>query len=131
MTKDNQYVPGVCNIGIYEIRRRKIFSFVGYIMFFGMLIYFFVMDTPPLLRATLAIPALIQSINYLQVTNKFCVNFGLRQMYNFSDSSNTQHITDDESIKKDYEKSLRIILLSLLISVLAGTAGILSSYIKF
>jgi hypothetical protein len=127
-----EYIPGVCNIGPAEIKRRKIFSFIGYALFFIFLIVFIVFDIDPIFRLSLAFPAFYQSINYLQVVNKFCASFGLTNVFNFSDKlDNTTKVEKAEFIQKDREKALKIIGLSILISILAGIAGYLTSYINF
>jgi hypothetical protein len=63
-------------------------------------------------------PVALSAIGFLQARLKFCVNFGMRGVYNFDDPGKTFTVEQQEDLKKDRAKSMRMITIGIMIGVL-------------
>lgn len=115
----NKYIPGQCNIGKYESEKRlKVGVFSG-IMWFGLSFIFQIIAFPAFIEVILLFAFAYSSIlGFLQYYNKFCVYYGLRQVFNFKDIENLTKINALDSISADKVKALRLILISGLVATL-------------
>lgn len=115
--KENKYVPGVCNIGPAEIKKRKQAGWVGLTLttvLLGILMYF---NAPPIWRLTLFIPAMMSATGFLQAYMHFCAYFGLASLFNFNDVGKTDAIQLEEFRAQDRLKAWQIIIYSSLIGI--------------
>jgi len=113
----NKYVPGVCNIGPAEIKKRKQAGWIGFgdtIVLLGILIYF---NATPIWRLTLFIPAMMLSTGFLQAYIHYCAYLGLASLFNFNDVGKTDTIQLEELRTRDRQKAWLIIIYSLLIGL--------------
>lgn len=107
---DNHYIPGVCNIGHEEIKRRKkatIFSIVLTIVVVALLL---ILDANKIWRLTLFIPATSLGVSFQQWYFKFCVAFGIKGVFNFGDIGKTFSIDQKENYRKDRIKAWQMII---------------------
>jgi hypothetical protein len=105
----DKYIPGVCNIGTEEIRRRR-----NGALFFGAItaieiILLRIFDVSQIWRLTLFIPATSLGIGFQQWYLKFCVGFGLKGVFNFEEIGKTYSIEQKENLKKDRKKVRQMI----------------------
>lgn len=116
MQSQNQYIPGVCNIGRAEIRKRKQGGWIGLyitIILFGLLVYF---GMPPIWRLILFFPATMAAIGFLQAYMHFCAYFGMRGVFNFSpDADRISTVEEAEFRARDRRKAWQIIIYSVII----------------
>jgi hypothetical protein len=77
-------------------------TFLGYVWIF-----------PIFLKALVLFPALIGIIGYLEYKNNFCVYYGLREKENVADTTQPKLIQDKSFIEADKQRSLYLILLSM------------------
>lgn len=92
---DGGYVPGACNIGPWEIRRRRlsaIAAFVAAILLFAFLV---AVDAPQWTRVVLILPAWGGAISWLQARRHFCVAYALGGLSNFGDGEGTRQVVVD------------------------------------
>ncbi len=119
------YVPGVCNIGAKEIAFRKylgISSLFLTLIIWGLIVLFNLNDWVYFL---LFFPSAGAALSLIQAYSHFCVNFGMRGLFNFSNElKKTETISEREFREKDKSKSIKIILISLFI----GLAAALTAY---
>jgi hypothetical protein len=124
MQEQNQYVPGVCNIGRSEIKMRKLAGWVGLvvtILLYGSFVY---LGVPRIWRLIIFIPFTMAAIGFLQAHMHFCANFGMRGVFNFGDIGNTDTVEQAEFRAADRRKAMRIIAYS----VIAGIAAAVIAY---
>jgi hypothetical protein len=123
-TTNQKYVPGVCNIGQAETRKRFVIgrnALIVCIIFWGLCVVFTV--APPW-RLLLFFPATVAAIGFLQSAWHFCAKFGLGGVFNFGpDVGKTDTVEQAEYRSKDRRTALLIIGLSLLIGVVVAAAG--------
>lgn len=112
-----RYIPGVCNIGQKEIKRRKrnmIFSFL-FMMALASVLYFF--DVWKIWRITISIPAIAFAISFQQWHSKFCIAFGIMGVFNFEEIGTHHSIVDDKAREKDRARALQIILFGIFFGI--------------
>lgn len=112
-----RYIPGVCNIGPAEIRRRRLVGYAGFGLTFAMIAVFYFYPIPDVLRLLVIIPALTGAMGFLQAWFHFCAKFGMSGVFNVSDDTvKTESVDQAEWRAKDRQKALNILTLSLIIA---------------
>ena len=120
MQVNSEYVPGTCNIGPVEIKRRKVatvFSFVLTIIIILLLLFF---HANRFWRLILFVPVSALAVNAEQLYFKFCVNFGLRGVFNFGDPGKLDTVEQREFRMADRKKAISMILSGMLIGAIAA-----------
>lgn len=124
VTAKQEYVPGVCNIGPVEIRRRMQSGWVGLgvtILLWAALVIFRV---PALWRLLVFFPAMTGAAGFLQAGLHFCAAFGMRGVFNFaSEVGKTDTVEQAEFRLKDRRKARLIALYGALIGAAAAVAA--------
>ena len=114
----NTYIPGVCNIGQDEIKKRKIGGWSGLILtiiFWGA---FFIFPIPKVWALLIFFTAMMSAVGFLQAYMHFCVYFGFANLFNFGDVGKTDSVSQAEFRKKDRTKAWSIITYAILISII-------------
>ena len=115
---DDKYIPGVCNIGKPEIKRRKQAGWTGLIITVILLGLFLYFDVPHPWRLIIFIPAMITAIGFLQARMHFCAYFGMQGFFNFSpDIGKTDTVEQAEFRAMDRRTAWQIIISSAIIGV--------------
>jgi hypothetical protein len=126
MTTQEGYIPGVCNIGPDEIRRRKRAGWFGLAATFGVWAALLWLDAPALWRLTLFFPATASAIGFVQAYKRFCVYFGLAALFNFGKAGNLKTVESEEYRRKDRLQAWKILTASTAIGLaVAGLSLIL------
>jgi hypothetical protein len=114
-----QYIPGVCNIGPDEISRRKQAGLMSFVIAALLLLFFILFHIPSVYRVIIFFPATLSAVGYLQAYFHFCAAFGLKGVYNIlKPAGQTETILQKEFRKKDQQKAIKIIVLSIFIGVI-------------
>lgn len=124
MTNTSNYIPGACNIGKAEINKRKQFGIVGLILTvlaYSLFVYF---DVSRGVRFLAFFPALISAIGFLQARMRFCVYYGLAEMFNFDSLGKSSKVENDEFVRKDKKRAKLIIYSSVLIGIVVGLIAV-------
>lgn len=117
METANQYIPGVCNIGNEEIKKRKQAGWTGLIVTVALWVLLVWAEVSPLWRLTLFLPAMMSATGFLQAYSHFCVYFGFANLFNFGDVGKTDSVEQAEFRAKDKKKAWNILLSSILIGL--------------
>jgi hypothetical protein len=129
MTVKDDYVPGVCNIGPAEIRRRRQVGWVGLAATILLWAAFLIFRVPAPWRLALFLPATVGATGFLQAAFHFCAGFGMRGVFNFSSEvGKTESVQEAEFRLKDRRKARLITLYSILIGIATATAGFFLSF---
>ncbi len=107
---DAEYIPGSCNIGIREVRRRQLVGGIGLFLTLSTIFGFYRQHTSHIARLSTFLPALVMSIGYLQARKKFCLAFGLSGLFNFGKLGTTQRVISDADRKIDRQAAIRLLL---------------------
>jgi hypothetical protein len=124
MTVRQEYIPGVCNIGPAETRRRRQGGWVG----LGVTVVawggFLVLRVPAPWRLLLFFPAMMSATGFLQAALHFCAGFGIRGVFNFgSEVGRTETVEQAEFRLKDRRKARLIGSYSVLVGASAAIAA--------
>ena len=124
MPSGSEYISGVCNIGLPEIRMRKKVGWVGLAFTIILWLAFIMFDVPVAWRLLLFIPATITAIGFLQARLRFCVAFGLMGVFNLGPKrGHIDHIGQPDHRRKDRQKALRIILYAVFTGIVLTAAA--------
>lgn len=107
---DNHYIPGACNIGHEEIRRRKKATVFSIVLTITVIVLLFMLDANKTWRLILFIPATSLGVSFQQWYFKFCVAFGIKGVFNFGDIGKTFSIDQKENYRKDRIKAWQMII---------------------
>jgi Na+/melibiose symporter-like transporter len=112
------YIPGVCNIGPAERRKRRMGGFLGTLATLIILLVLLMINAPILWRLVLIIPASGAATGFLQDALHFCAGFGMKGVFNVINSAGiTDNVDLEEFRQKDKRKALQITVWSGLIGV--------------
>ena len=79
----SEYIPGSCNIGTGEIRRRQSVALFGLFLTIFSITTLLATDQNKSARLSVFIPAMIFSVGFIQSRSKFCLAYGLAGTFNF------------------------------------------------
>ncbi len=126
MNARQAYVPGVCNIGPAEIRRRRQSGWVGLAVTVVLWGGFLIFRVPAPWRLLLFFPAAMGATGFIQAALHFCAGFGTRGVFNFGpEVGKTDTVEQAEFRRKDRRKARQIGLYSGLIGIVVAIAGYL------
>ena len=114
-TIQNKYIPGVCNIGPEEIKKRKQAGWIGLVATVLLWAVFIWFDVAVPWRLLLFFPAMMSATGFLQAYMHFCAYFGFASLFNFSDVGKTDSVSQAEFRAKDRRKAWQIIIYSVLV----------------
>ena len=104
-----QYIPGACNIGTGEIRRRQIVALIGLVLSISSLITLISTNAPRGARLGIFIPLAVASIGWVQSRKKFCLAYGFMGTFNFGKLGQLSKVADDASRAADRKTALSIL----------------------
>jgi hypothetical protein len=120
------YVPGACNIGPWEIRRRRAFAIVGFAVAAAILAGMIAAGTPAAARLVLLVPLWGGAFSWLQARRRFCAAFALAGIANFGDTAGSrQDVRDAASHRADLWAIARMTRDSFLIALAATLVAVL------
>ena len=104
------YIPGSCNIGIREIRRRQLVGGIGLFLTLSTVFGFYHQHATRMARFGTFLPALVMSIGYLQARKKFCLAFGLSGLFNFGTLGKTRRVISEVDRRIDRSAAIRLLV---------------------
>lgn len=124
---DAAYVPGVCNIGPWEIRKRWMTGYLGIASAVLLLVALAVSGAPAAARLVVLFPAWGGVFSMLQARRRFCGAYALRGVSNFGDTYATvRNVTDEAAHRADMAGLFRLTRDSFVVGlVLAVVAALL------
>ena len=102
------YVPGTCNIGQGEVKRRQAVAIFGLILMVISAAGIFATDQDRGARLSIFIPALIFSIGFVQSRKKFCLAYGLAGTFNFGKMGQISRVANPADRAADRRTALLI-----------------------
>jgi hypothetical protein len=120
MTDTDNYIPGVCNIGLEEIKKRNLVGSIALIITVIVYLFFVYFDVSKGFRFLIFIPAVISAAGFIQARMHFCFYYGLAQMFNFDSIGKTSKVENDEFVAKDKKRARQIIYYAVLIGIAVG-----------
>jgi hypothetical protein len=114
-----QYIPGSCNIGKGEVRRRQLVALVGLFFSISTLLAFNTVDAPTEIRLGIFFPLMVASVGFVQSRSKFCLAYGFAGTFNVGKMGDIKRVTSKEDRAADRKTALAILGKSFLIAALA------------
>ncbi len=109
----NTYVPGTCNIGQGEVKRRQAVAIFGLFLIAISSIGILTTDQDRGARLSIFIPAVIFSIGFVQSRKKFCLAYGLAGTFNFGKLGQISKVQSLEDKKADRKTAVFILFQSI------------------
>ncbi|HEY4190568.1 MAG TPA: hypothetical protein VGM28_09120 [Candidatus Limnocylindrales bacterium] len=129
---DGAYAPGACNIGPWEIRRRRRSAIVGYAIAAAILAALIVMGVPVMVRALVLFPIWGATVSWLQARRQFCVGFAVARLSNFTDGeAGRLQVTDEAAHRADMRMVRRMVFDAFVIAVAATVVVVGASAVLF
>lgn len=123
---DAAYVPGVCNIGPWEIRKRWATGIAGLAAAVLLLVALVGSHAPVPARLIVLLPAWGGVFSVLQARRHFCGAYALRRVSNFGNTYDTvRDVTDEAAHRADMAALLRLTRDSFIVGLVLAIAGTL------
>jgi hypothetical protein len=90
-----QYVAGTCNIGPWEIRRRRAFAVIAFVAAALLLVALVALGTPPAARLLVLFPLWGGFFSWLQARRRFCAAYAIAGNSNFGDGHESLATVND------------------------------------
>ncbi|NCV74114.1 MAG: hypothetical protein EBW24_04230 [Actinobacteria bacterium] len=113
-----EYIPGTCNIGSGEVKRRQLVAIFGLFLTVFSAITIVATDQSKSSRLSIFLPALIFSIGFEQSRKKFCLAYGLAGTFNFGKLGQISKVQSSEDKKADRKTAVSILLQSVAVAAL-------------
>ena len=108
----SQYIPGTCNIGSGEIRRRQVVAIIGSIISISSFVTLLMVDAPRNARYGIFVPLMIASVGWVQSRSKFCLAYGFAGTFNMGKLGDISRVADAASKAADRKTALTILVKS-------------------
>lgn len=116
---DLEYIPGSCNIGKGEIRRRQLVAVLGLFFSISTLLTFNTVGAPPEIRLGIFFPLFVTAIGFVQSRSKFCLAYGFAGTFNVGKLGDIQRVAGKEDRAADRVTALKILGKSFLLAFIA------------
>ena len=116
---DIEYIPGTCNIGKGEIRRRQLVAIVGLFFSITALIGFIAAGAPVGVRLGIFLPLMVASVGFVQSRSKFCLAYGFAGTFNVGKMGDIKRVTSKEDRAAARKTALAILGKSFALATIA------------
>ena len=117
MSINPQYVPGVCNIGPAEIKKRRALGWGAGALTLVLIPLFHWLGVSPATRLVIFLPAMAAANGFLQAQLHFCVGFGFAALFRVDDNAKVESVTQAEFRAIDRKRAIQIVSYSALIGL--------------
>ena len=114
-----RYIPGSCNIGKGEVRKRQLVALVGLFFSISTLVAFTTVDTPVEMRLGIFFPLMVASVGFVQSRSKFCLAYGFAGTFNVGKMGDIKRVASKEDRAADRKTALVILGKSFLLAAIA------------
>lgn len=116
------YIPGSCNLGKAEIRRRQFVALIGLILSITTFVGLIGSDAPTSARLGMFVPLMVFSIGFIQSRKKFCLAYGFMGTFNLGKLGDIARVQNPEDRKADRKTALVILLQATLLAFVITAA---------
>ena len=113
------YIPGSCNIGGREVRRRQFVAFIGLFFSISSLIALLSVNAPREARIGIFFPLLVAAVGFVQSRSRFCLAYGFAGTFNFGKLGDISRVSDPINRAADRKTALIILSKSFLVAAIA------------
>ena len=116
---DYEYIPGTCNIGKGEIRRRQTVAVIGAFASISSFVALTSIDAPKDARLGIFFPLLVASVGFVQSRSKFCLAYGFAGTFNIGKLGDIKRVASKEDRAADRKTALVILGKSFILAAIA------------
>lgn len=113
-----EYIPGSCNIGTGEIRRRQAVALFGLFLTISSVTTLLATDQSKSARLSIFLPAMIFSVGFIQSRSKFCLAYGLAGTFNFDRLGKISKVSSAVDRMADRKTAVLILIKSVALAAL-------------
>ena len=104
----DSYIPGTCNIGKGEIRRRQLVALIGLALSVTSLVGFVATNAAPSARLGIFLPLAVFAFGFVQSRRKFRLAYGFMGTFNFGKLGQLSKVSSKEALAADRKTALAI-----------------------
>ena len=112
------YIPGHCNLGEAEIRRRMKIGWIGVVLTILVFLVLEILDATRPYRIFILPPIAFALSGFIQARHRFCYLYGWAGLYSMTGRKHFHKVEQQESARKDRRTALKIMSMVLLGSLL-------------
>ena len=101
------YIPGTCNLGKAEVRRRQFVAFLGLAL--SIFSAFGLWQGSTLARLTIFLPLFVFAVGFVQSRRKFCMAYGFAGAFNLGRLGELSRVQDPADRAADRKTALSIL----------------------
>jgi hypothetical protein len=121
MSATDSYIPGICNIGPAEIKRRRQSGYIGLIVTIILWAVLAAIHSPAGVRLLVFFPVMMSASGFIQSYKHFCAGFGMKGLFNFgTEVGQTDTVAQKEFRSKDRREALQILGYSAVSALIAA-----------
>ena len=114
-----EYIPGSCNIGKGEVRKRQAVGLIGLVISISYVLSFNAIDAPAIYRFGIFFPLMVASVGFVQSRSKFCLAYGFAGTFNVGKMGDIKRVASKEDRAADRKTALVILGKSFLLAAIA------------
>lgn len=122
------YIPGTCNIGKGEIRRRQFVAIIGLFLTISSIAALISSDATKSARFSIFLPAMVFAIGFVQSRKKFCLAYGFAGTFNFGKLGSISRVASAEDRKADRATAIKIFAQSALLALIITTLFVVAPF---
>ena len=111
------YVPGTCNLGKAEVRRRQFVALLGLFLTGSTLVGLIGSDAPSSARWGLFVPLMVFSVGFVQSRKKFCLAYGFMGTFNLGKLGDISRVQSADDRLADRKTALTILAQSAILAL--------------
>ncbi len=122
------YIPGTCNIGKGEIRRRQLVALIGVFLTVSSMTALITTDAATSARFSIFLPAMVFAIGFVQSRKKFCLAYGFAGTFNFGKLGQISRVASAAERKADRATASKILAQSALLALVITTLFVVAPF---
>ena len=103
------YIPGTCNLGKAEVRRRQIVALIGLVFSFSSGVGLITTKANFIGKLSLFLPLMIFSVGFIQSRKKFCLAYGMMGTFNLGKLGEISRVQDPAERAADRRTAVKIL----------------------
>lgn len=103
------YIPGTCNLGKAEVRRRQFVALLGLALSISALLGFISADISGNARWSIFVPLMVFAVGFVQSRKKFCLAYGFLGTFNLGKLGDISRVQDPKDRAADRRTALIIL----------------------
>ncbi|GDX22330.1 hypothetical protein LBMAG09_03050 [Actinomycetes bacterium] len=107
-----EYIPGTCNLGKSEVRRRQIVALIGAAFSISSGVTLASSDVSTIGKFSIFLPLMVFAIGFVQSRKKFCLAYGLAGTFNLGKMGEISKVQNPLDRAADRKTALIILLQS-------------------